>query len=597
MPPVSIRPSSTFISASSTYAFELPISKQIDAGGTIVVTFLSGDFGLCCVATTSTKNPFLAKENEDINGPSVSGDGSDTSLKVGINSVVKDATAKTVTITLSNATRLQGGDAHDFLRFSLADIKNASIAKSIDTQGYSVDIKSKSSSGTLLESFTANPIYITGGAGGGDTTKIRGTVSGNGGNLEGVLVHLMSPQTGPLDATTDSSGAYSFTDLPVGSQFLANNFGGGSEYYLFTDPFINPTGTTTAFFGSTMPTPIQATSTSLLTRDFALTATSSAVNFTVYLTAGASTFTSTETVDVFAGGPGQFVVRTVTPGASALTNSTLTTIPIPQTNGSWGIGIGPAMPKGTGGGFSGAPTAPNWSPPRPIEVVVSGCPAACTSKINGTATTSSNFTISTADKSIVGILKDGSGNVIANAMVFAYSGANGTGSHAETSSAGVFTVKVTSGSYVVGSFSPGVGKSRELPVVVDSSGNVFVDGASSASTGSSGASPFILKMTKPSYTITGQVTDGSSAVGNAPVFAYRTDAPGGADAVTDSSTGNYTMYVDSGTWKVNSFIPGFGPMTEQTVTISGSNQSGINFSPSSDENLKTKSFSIYSVNI
>ena len=586
MPPVNIRPSSTFINASSTYSFELPLSKQIGGSGTIVITFPStSDFGLCCVATTSTKNPFLAQENKDINGPSAG--------TVGIKTIAVSSAAKTVTLTLDSATRSESGDVHDFLHFSLADIKNASIPKGIDSSGYSIDIKSKSSDGTLLESFSANPVYITGGsAGGGATTQIRGTVTGNGGNLAGVLIHLMSPQTGPLDATSASDGTYSFTDLPIGSQFLSNNFGGGSEYYLFTDPFVDPTSTTTNFFGLTMPTPIQATSTSLLTRNFALTATSSALNFEVALTAAASTFTSTETVDVFAGGPGQFVVRTVTPGASALTNAALTTIPIPQTNGSWGIGIGPAMPKGTGGGFSGPPTAPDWSPPRPIEVVVSGCPTACVSKVAGTATTSNNFTVSTADKSIVGILKDGSGNVIANAMVFAYSGANGTGSHAETSSAGVFTVKVTSGSYVVGSFSPGVGKSRELPVVVDSSGNVFVDGASSASTGSSGSNPFVLKMSKPSYTITGQVTDGSSAVGNAPVFAYRTDAPGGADAVTDSSTGNYTMYVDNGTWKVNSFIPGFGPMTEQTVTISGSSQSNINFSPSSSAD-----FSLYTGNI
>ncbi|HCB35257.1 MAG: hypothetical protein A2W52_03180 [Candidatus Taylorbacteria bacterium RIFCSPHIGHO2_02_49_25] len=585
MPPVNIRPSSTFISASSTYAFELPLAKQIDASGTIVITFPStSDFGLCCVATTSAKNPFLKEENKDINGPSTG--------VIGIQTIAVNTVAKTVTLTLDAATRSENGDVHDFLRFSLADIKNASIPKGIDSSGYSLDIKSKSSAGTLLESFSANPIYIGGGsAGGGATTQIRGTVTGNGGNLAGMTIHLMSPQTGPIDATTASDGTYSFTNLPVGSQFLSNNFGGGSEYYLFTDPYISGISdsngaTTTAFFGNTMPTPIQATSTSLLTRDFALTPTSSAVNFNVHLSAAATTFTSTETVDVFAGGPGQFVVRTVTPGASALSNSLLTTVPIPQTNGSWGIGIGPAMPKGTGGGFSGPPPAPNWSPPAPVEVVVSGCPSACISKINGTATTSNIFTISTADKSIIGKLQDGSGNAIANAMVFAYSGGNGIGSHAETGTNGSFTIKVVSGSYVVGSFSPGVGKSREIPVVVDSSGNVFAEGSQTATTS------LTIRMSKPSYTITGQVTDGSSAVGNAPVFAYRTDGFGRADAMSDSSTGNYTMYVDNGTWKVSAFIPGFGPMAEQSVTISGSSQSGINFAPSSSQ-----AFSLYSGNI
>ena len=586
MPPVNVRPSGTFINASSTYTFELPIAKQIPADGTIVVTFpSSSDFGLCCVATTSAKNPFLKEENKDING--FAGN------VVGIKSIVANTTSKTVTLTLDNATRLENSDTHDFLKFSIADLKNPSIPKGIDGSGYSLDIKSKNSGGTLLESFSANPVYIGGGsASGGATTTIQGTVTGNGGNLNGVTIHLMSPQTGPLDATTNSSGVYSFSDISVNSQFLTNNFGGGGEYYLSTDPFVQPTGTTTAFFGAPMPTPVRATSTSILSRDFALTATSSAINLDIKVTASASTFSAGETIDIFAGGPGQFVVRTVTPGTGALDATTLTTIPIPQTNGSWGIGMGPAMPKGVSGGFGGPPPAPNWSMPKPIEVVISGCPSACTASVSNASVSSHTFTIATADKTIAGVLKDASGNAISNAMVYAFSPTGGTGSHGESSASGSFSIKVITGSYVVGAFSPGVGKSKEVTVVVDSSGNVFADGSATASTGASGANPFTLKMVKPGYKITGQVTDGTNAVGNAPVFAYRTDGPGHADALSDSSTGNYTIYVDNGTWKVNAFIPGFGPMAEQTATISGADKSGVNFAPSSGS-----TFSIYSGNI
>jgi len=603
MPSGSIRPSSSFISASSTYAFELPVSKQIDDGGSIVITFLSGDFGLCCVATTSSKNPFLASINSDINGSS---DGT-----IAVNTMVTSATAKTITLTLKatgsgiTGTRKSGSDEHDFLKFSLADMVNPSVPKDMNTSGYSISVTSKNSAGALLETFSVNPIYIGGGtAGGGAVTTVRGTVSGNGGVLVGATIHLMSPQTGPMDATTDSTGLFTFSNLPVGSQFLTNNFGGGSNYMLFTDPFVSGISdangaTSTAFFGNTMPSPIQATSTSFLTRNFALTATSSAINFTVKLTAAASTFSTTENVDVFAGGPGQFVVRTVTPGASVLTASTLTTIPIPQVNGNWGIGIGPAMPKGGGGGFSGPPPAPNWAVPSPISVTVTGCPSACVSSVSSVATTTNTFTISTADKTISGVLKDGSGNSIANAMVYAYSpstdSGGGGGGSTQTSTSGTFSIKVVAGSYIVGAYSPGIGESRKVTVVMNSSGtNVFfVDGSPTASTGSSGANPFTLKMVKPGYTITGQVTDGTNtAVGNAPVFAYRTDGPGRADAMSDSSTGNYTIYVDNGTWKVSSFISGFGPMAEQTVTIAGANQSGINFAPSSSQ-----VFSIYSGNI
>jgi hypothetical protein len=82
------------------------------------------------------------------------------------------------------------------------------------------------------------------------------------------------------------------------------------------------------------------------------------------------------------------------------------------------------------------------------------------------------------------------------------------------------------------------------------------------------------------------VTDGTNAVANASVFSYRTDGPGHAEAMTDSS-GNYTIYVDNGAWKVNAFIPGFGPMSEQSVTISGASQSSINFSPSTSLTYRT----------
>jgi len=434
-------------------------------------------------------------------------------------------------------------------------------------------------------------------------TTIRGTVSGNGGNLAGATVRLMSMQTGPLDATTDASGLYTFSNLPVGSQFLSNNFGGGNEYMVFIDPFVSGVSdadgaTTTNFIGNTMPTPLLATSTSIITKNFALTpvtAASIAANFTVRLTAAASTFTSTETADVFAGGPGQFVSRTVTPGAAMLNASILTTVPIPKTNGSWGVGIGPSMPKG--GGMMGPPPSPNWSMPKPIEVKVSGCPSACVTSVNNSATTSHIFTITTADKTISGVLKDASGNSIASAMIMAFSpstdAGGGTGNGSQTSTTGTFSVKVVSGTYIVGAYSPGIGESKKVTVVVDSSGNVYVDGSATASTGSSGANPFTLKMVKPDYTITGQVTDGSNAVGNAPVFAYRTDAPGHADAMSDSSTGNYTLYVSNGTWKVSSFVPGFGPMAEQTVTVSGSSQSNINFAPSSSQTFSILSGNIY----
>lgn len=595
MPPVQIKPSSNFINASSTYNFELPIAKQIDASGTIVITFPStADFSICCAATTSANNPFMTSQNSDINGP-----GAGT---IGIKTITKDSTAKTVTLTLDVATRSElfngNTDTHDFLRFAIADIKNPSIPKGIDTSGYSIDIKSKKADGTLLESFSANPVYIGGGSsGGGATTTVRGKATGNGGNLVNMKIHMMSSLTGLVDATTNTSGDYQFTDIPVGSQMLTNNFGGGSQFFLFTDPFISGINdsngaTTTAFFGDSMPTPIQATSTSVITRNFALTATSSAINFNINVTASSGTFGATEQIDVFAGGPGKFVTRTVTPGSGTLTNTLLTTIPIPQVNGHWGIGIGPAMPKGVGEMMGPMPQVA-WSMPRPVDITVSGCPSACIATVNNVATTSNLFTLLKADKPIIGLLQDASGNAISGAMVMAYSPTGGSGNQAQTSASGSFSIGVAQGSYMVGAFSPGIGQSKEITAVVDSSGNVFVNGSPTASTGASGANPFIMKMVKPGYKITGRVTDGTNPVGGASVYAYRTDGPGHGDAITDSSTGNYTIYADNGAWKVGAFVPGFGPMAEQTVTVASADKTGIDFAPVSGTTLSVLSGTLY----
>ncbi|MEK7560335.1 MAG: carboxypeptidase regulatory-like domain-containing protein [Patescibacteria group bacterium] len=574
MPGFMVMAMNAFISASTTYGFEIPLSKQIPANGTIVVSFPStSDYDLCCAATSSATNPFVSESNRDINGP-----GAGT---IGVKTIAVSNTAKTVTLTLDTATRSESSDTHDFLRLALVDIKNPSIAKGINTSGYTIELKTKDASGVVLESFTSNPVFINGGGAGSATTTVSGNVKGNGTNLVGVTIRIMSPQIGMLESTTDSSGNYSFANVPVNT--ISSYGNAGSEYYLFTDPVVRPSATSVDFFGETIPTPVLATSsTSTVVRNYTLTPTSSAITFTVNLTGDNSSngiFRAGEQLDVFAGGPSRFVLQTVTSGAVNYSGTFLTKIPIPQVNGSWGLGIGPAMPKGMGSMDFGPPPAPGWVVPRPVEIIVAGCPSACAATIDGAAASSRTFTVSAADKTITGILQDDSAKVLSNADVFAFSAAQGVGNRAQTSPAGVFTIKVGAGSYNVGAFIPGMGNSREVPVLVDSSGNVYVDGSTGVSTGATGGNPFILKMKKPSYTITGRVSDGTSAVANAPVFAYRTDLPGHTDALTDSS-GNYTLYVDSGSWKVNVFIPGFGAMSEQTVTVTTASKADINFSPS-----------------
>lgn len=573
MPPANIKVMNSMTNASSTYGFEIPIATQIPANGQIVITFPStSDFALCCVATSSPTMMMLNDMNKDINGP-----GTGT---IGIKAIDKDAPSKTITLTLDTATKNDGSDYHDFLRFGLTDIVNPSVPKGADTNGYALTIKTKSADGaTILESsFNVNPVYIGGGViGGTATTTVQGKIvsayDGTTG-LDGVNVMLQSPVLGPMpkSVSTAGGGNYSFTGLPI------NN-----DYFISTQSFIDPTGTTTDYFGFGEPSPVRATSTSVINRNISLTSAAEGVSFAVKLTASGSTFTSSEQLDIFAGGPGQFTVKTATPGAGALAAATIATLNIPKQNGVWTIGIGPAMPKD--GMMMGPPTAPLWVMPKPIQLNMTGCPSNCVISDAGLPKTTHTFTISTASKTIVGVVKDGNGSTIANAMVFAFSPTQGFGTQAQSDTSGKFSLNVNEGSYNVGAFFPGMGQSRELSVEVSSalSNYVFIDGSKTASTGQTGLNPFILTIKKPSYTITGKVSDGSNNIANAPVFAYRTNGPGNANAMTDSS-GNYTLYVDNGAWQVGAHVPGYGRMDSQAVTVSDANQSGINFAPSGATN-------------
>ena len=92
------------------------------------------------------------------------------------------------------------------------------------------------------------------------------------------------------------------------------------------------------------------------------------------------------------------------------------------------------------------------------------------------------------------MVKDASGTTIANAMIFAFSPSQGSGTGGQSDTSGKFSLNVTEGSYNVGAFFPGMGQSRELSVEVTSAASsyVFVDGSKTSSTGQTGANPFVL---------------------------------------------------------------------------------------------------------
>lgn len=571
-PPVEVRPFSMTAGQTTKYMVNLPISKQILASGKIILTFPSG------FDVSGAKQNIFSPSRIDLNGPGTgtptfkcatnavggkscagTANDDDTGAAQGglaDDGVVVNTSLRSVTVYVSAATNVAG---NDFLHVDLDGIKNSPSPN--NTTGYTVDVKTINGS-TVAESLTSMPFFIQAGG----SASLTGTVTATGNDQAGThRIYLFSPMTGPLEAvTTDfassTTATYSFSSLSPGI------------YELFTDPSVTlGIVAPKEFIGRTSPEPIQVTSTS---RTFNFTLTQSGATGTT-VTINIVGGPASEPMDIFAGssggGFGGFKQKQVTLDSSTTTADAFT---MKLTDGQWFVGIGPQMPKGFG---MGPPPQPNYIIPKPKNVTVAG--STCT--IDGTpGACTLTYTLSSASKQIRGIVQDGTGKIMANAEIFAYSPSGGFGTRATSDTTGAFTLNVTDGTYTVGAFVPGMPPSKDVSVIVTSHATTYlkIDGATTAITPAAAASSFILKVAKPDYAISGKVTDGTNVAKGASVFAHRTDGPGFANAITDSS-GNYTLYVSNGTWSVGVFLPRYGELSKQTVVINGSSQTNINFTP------------------
>ncbi|MBI4193292.1 MAG: carboxypeptidase regulatory-like domain-containing protein, partial [Candidatus Colwellbacteria bacterium] len=345
-------------------------------------------------------------------------------------------------------------------------------------------------------------------------------------------------------------------------------------YMVYTDQAvtIGTGGSAKEFVGKSMPERVIVSGAT--TYDFTLTSATSGTAVTIAIDGP-----SGERLDIFAGSPSGFKAKQVTLDSNAGAES----FTLNLADGSWYLGVGPQMPKGP---MAGPPPAPNYAMPRPKEIKVAS--PNCT--VDGVAGCSAAFTLTTMTKTIKGMVKDGSSKVIANAEIYAYSPNGGYGTHAQSDTDGAFTLNVADGSYIVGSFVPGMPPASEVSVTVTSHATAYllIGGATTAITPAAAATSFVLKVTRPDYTISGKITDGTNAVQGASVYAYRSNGPGGGNANTDSS-GNYTLYVNNGTWKVGAFIPQYGQLAEATVVVADANVSNQNFSPSQTGTFQTVS--------
>ncbi|MCF7831004.1 carboxypeptidase regulatory-like domain-containing protein [Candidatus Gracilibacteria bacterium] len=87
-----------------------------------------------------------------------------------------------------------------------------------------------------------------------------------------------------------------------------------------------------------------------------------------------------------------------------------------------------------------------------------------------------------------------------------------------------------------------------------------------------------IALTAADKTISGKVVDGSGGgLANVNIYSYSPSGDGSGSGTQTATDGSYTLNVTDGTYVVGANKPGLPGMPEKTVTVAGSNVTGINF--------------------
>lgn len=560
VPQASAFPENSLAGQSSVWVIDVPITEQIRSqanGGKMVLTFPTG-FDVTNAAVMSGSSV-----NNDANGWNPG--------TVAVNSVSSNASARTVTIDFTTATRCGSGNTDpcvsgseaDFISLDLKGIVNTTTARDWETSGYSVDIKTMTNT-TVLETFTSMPFYIE--PAGNATLSVDVTAgSENSGKAD---VHIWSSATGELIKTIDFStegdgtAAAMFSGIPAG------------YYDVWTDSPLS-IGTADDYVGIDYET-VYVAANDTTTKSYTLTDTSSLTSVTVNVNG-----VTGKSIDIVANSATDWVKKNI-----SNTNGT-DSVTLKLSDGDWFLQVMPHMPNEGG-----------YTAPEPQDYILS--PTFLELNVNGTTVTETSgtandgvvtFTTTSTDHTIDVKVVDNAGKSIVGAQVFADSTNAGYGTFAETSSDGTATLSVNTGTYRLGAFIPGTQPSREVNVRVDSSGNVYQDGSNIAT------SLVTIKLSKGGQVISGTVTNGTQTVSGAAVHAFCTaNCTGYFDAFTKTgSNGTYTLYVDDGTWQIQAYVPGYGDTPAISKTVSGADISDVALSISSDTTFRTISGTICEV--
>ncbi|MBL7057830.1 carboxypeptidase regulatory-like domain-containing protein [Patescibacteria group bacterium] len=541
-------PMNALASQITTYFVNLPTNKQIKDNYKILLTFPKG-FNI-----NNAKKDVYSPANNDLNevnsGTVSFSTEAETSGGANNDGVTIDTSANIITVDLgvTGTTPIK-----DYLHFDLAGIVNSSIPRGPDTGGYSVDMKILDENGYLSETIAGLPFFIKPAGSASLSGNILGINPADTDGSDTIKIYLDSPTTGPLETivslANDGTGNYSFSSLPL------------SNYQIFTDQSITLDSSNADYIGISAPEPITISAgVNPKNITFKRADAGSVAAITVNITG----IPNGENVDIVANSPELNITKKVTGTGGAIAEV------LYLKAGIWKIQVLPAREKITS---IEKVSMPNWVAPRPINV-----------ESDGSSAQSFNLTLTSTSKEIVGFVLDGAGVGISNAQVNAYQ-PNGTtqGSYTTTDTDGKFILKLANdGDYSVGVFKAGLPIKTNKNVKVKANDINNVDGNATADVYENNAlitaaNKLIFKIIKPSYTISGKVTDGTNAVILAPIWATKQDGLGQAKTITDSS-GNYILYVDNGTWSVEANIPEFGLSTTETVTINGENQT-LNITP------------------